>query len=244
MPLRYRKTCLNAYLRRRERSQNFDNNNAHPNIWFPTGAPILWQEVWTEYAAGQFSVTGVAGWSPQNYLFAGQSAYQTGIPANNLTVSGSSNTILTTAASGFPSINTTKNYSIIVNIDTLTPGSQTDGANQLQVAVGSNTGALTGFIVTNDTVAGLVFSYIYFNGVGQSQVNFSQGIVGIYSGKLTVSVTPTLLTLKNGTTTIGTQVLGTPGALTNALQMQIVAHNTPAVGTAMNINKIVIQNGP
>jgi hypothetical protein len=70
MPKRYRKTCLDAYTLRRERSQNFDNNNANPNFWanqindpfVPGLPPLLFDEKWN-YASGPWSSVATPKWS-------------------------------------------------------------------------------------------------------------------------------------------------------------------------------------
>lgn len=64
MPKRYRRTCLDAYPLRRERSQNYDNNNANPGFWSPLGKfATLFTEPWGEYSSGELSVAAAANWT-------------------------------------------------------------------------------------------------------------------------------------------------------------------------------------
>jgi len=74
MPARFRKKCLNAYPLRRERSQNFDNNNANPGFYGGISLPAL---VWTEpfaYADGTFATVAAANWGGFSHTFGGVNA--------------------------------------------------------------------------------------------------------------------------------------------------------------------------
>lgn len=66
MVRRYRRTCLDAYPLRRERSQGFNANGGLPgNIYSDPfiALPVQFSEGWSEYAAGALQTTAAAVWT-------------------------------------------------------------------------------------------------------------------------------------------------------------------------------------
>lgn len=208
----------------------------------PTLPALRWAEPWTEYAAGQFSVTAATNWVSQNYLFGGAAAYGTGAPANQLTVSGVSLTSMSATSGGIlPPIDTTQNWGIRANIVAMAVGSQAQGTNDFSMNVVSLAGGFSGFRVVNDDVNGCIVQMTWANGGGTTTTNFVQP-TGLFSGQITVTVFGTTQKIYLNNTLLGTQTV-VQGTLTGSVNLGVDSWNRGLGGISHSIGTLVAYNG-
>lgn len=230
MPVRFRKRCLNAYAFRRERSQNLDNNNAHPNIYnqgliLP---PLLLDEQWA-YAAGNFPVTGVANWNVFNPVAPGNNLNRTdGVGdyiTKNTSVSGFA--VLSSSAT-IVQANVSKPLAARVILHSIEAG--IGGGNPSTFTLGISNGANSWeFQLSIDTVSNLTWQTI------------APGPVSHSGGPITNNPDTEFLILTNGTNQMKFYINGVlTDTITNAtpplsglVAFQII-QNTAGVANATN----------
>lgn len=244
MPTRYRRSCLNAYSNRRERSQNLDNNNAHPNIYGLSTPPVLPTLQWTEnfaYADGTFAVVAAANWSGFTHTFGGVNADFTTLGGQFLTagtansLSSKDQTEATTGATLF-AINAGLPWAYSINIVSLLNGHV--------ISNGQNCGFLLQFIdaaansynltITYDASVGVVL-LVDRNGV--TKITSNRGTPAAYTANVIMYWDGTNIKLYEGNTLLGSVASPTLNAALRRIQIMTTGVNH-ASGTCVILGNI------
>jgi hypothetical protein len=236
---RYRKTCLNAYPLRRERSQNFDNNNHFPNYWNLQLPPIIFAETWPYPIADPINIANTTGnWTQTGSTLHTLPLCQMGNPVGQVNW-GEGGFItfpnLWTGIRNVPAQRANKGlqWAMQIEIKSLAPGLVGDGGNKQTWTLGTQNGVE----FQNDATNGV---QIFHYGNAGILATYNRGFNASYNKTITVIVNGAVSDLYEGSTKLGTVAIVPEVAGFVGLQCDSSMSNGNSVGIGLVLGRVAL----